>query len=204
VQAIPDPEILRAPSGQAYIFWTGKNNPQNVFRIYAAPMIPRKKQWDGVAWHNIDPSQDVGRGVMEPGKPGVTSLTSDFAGTSTSFVSISALNSTYIPSGSEMDLEMNAVFQVDVAGVYQFRGFVGGSTPTQTVTMGGVYLPANQPTPVTLRCKFTGIAPGTVTATQLQYLVPAGGTLRCRPVAQAGIEACVLKYGDVAYPTHYF
>jgi hypothetical protein len=78
VEQCADIEVLRAPSGQAYAFWTAADNRTNTFRIMAAPLLPTRKMWDGYSWHNLDASEDVARGIAAATKPFVQTMSWDF------------------------------------------------------------------------------------------------------------------------------
>jgi hypothetical protein len=104
----------------------------------------------------------------------------------------------WAPQGTEVDVELTAVVTATVAGIYKFQ-CACDEDGSPIAPMGGLYLPANQPTAGSLRGQLSKITPGFYRTFYIGSMCPSGGTLHCRPVAQAGIEAATTTWTDIAY-----
>lgn len=191
-----DPHVLAAPNGQRYLFWTGNDYrpPTGPQAVYGAPLLPVRKRWNGSVWQRVDASRSPLPGVMAASRPGMTTLTTNFSGTSTS--SATFIKLTWAPYSTDAEMELVGVVTSGTTGLYKFMSAPDG---VPTFNMGSVYLVSGQATSIALRARMTGLTPGRFYSMWAFYSVPAGGgTLNCRPVAQAGIETMTLRCVDLA------
>jgi hypothetical protein len=187
---------VAGPSGERYAFWTGTDLRTSTQRIMGARLLAQRKVWNGSIWEPDEPTLDFGRGILFGTRPTIITMGSDFSGSATSFAQLIGTN--WMASGTDIEIEISAVVTATGAsGVYEFQGWGNGGATK--VSMGGVYLIVGQQTPVTLKCVITKMPVGQWVAYQVYYQCPAGGTLNCRPVAQAGIEKLGYRLADIAY-----
>jgi hypothetical protein len=199
IEQVADPEVLRMPNGQAYLFWSAIDNRNSTMRIMAQPLLPTRKVWNGNSWAALD-ALDDGRAITQYEKPAIVPLAGDFAGTATTFTDWPNMSVVWYPTGTEAIATFTAVVTASADGLYQFRmSGVDRSSSVITPALGGVDLVAGKRTAITFRCKLTLLQPFKYRPVKLQYLVPSGATLNCRPVAQAGIESATLVVEDATY-----
>lgn len=205
VDQVADVELIRAPDGAAYAFWTGMHNrgAQFVGAISCARLLPTMLRWDGARWAPAEEPDEPGYSIVDTGRPRTAMVTADFTNSTAdgvTWVSIPGANVTHRNSGPDVEVEFRTACSASgSAGYkYEFRVMRGGSDPKPLGSMAGN---AGNMSSYVGVARYTQLAPGSANGFEIQVRVPTGGgSFNLRPATFPEREFGVIKITDIAYP----
>lgn len=205
VDQVADVQLVRAPSGTVYAFWTGMHN-RGTFRgaVSCAALLPTMMRWSGVTWEPIDGPAEQGASVTAAARPRTNLVTADFtsvASDGATWEDVPGLSCTHAPSGTDVEVMVRAAYAASgSAGFrYTFRAMeLAGST---TINLGSAPGTAGNMGSFIGVGKFTQLTPGSFRGFKVQVKVASGGgTISVRPVTFADREFAAITVTDTAYP----
>lgn len=205
VDQVADVELIRAPDGTVYAFWTGMHNRGAAFAgaISCAAMLPTMMTWDGNDWVQADSPADPGAAITDVVKPRTAMVSANFTTAytdGTTWEDIPGASVTAYLSGPDVEVEFRTACAAGSSDgyKYEFRVLRAGSDSKPLGSMAGN---AGNMSSFVGVAKYTQLTPGSYFGFKVQVKVPSGAAAwNCRPVTFPEREYAALKVTDVAYP----
>jgi hypothetical protein len=195
VDQVADPFLVEAENVW-YLFWEGFDNTAGdaAATIFASPLSPALKQWDGTAWTSTGMLTDPNRPTTAPQKAVADEATTNLSSNSTASYT-TVFSTSFTPSGTAALVTLTTMSSNATGAAVSYFQVTDGTNTEQL----GSFTQGTGQLAFTGQRKFLGLTPGTRYTFSVQVKVSTG-TWQCRASSFPAQEALTLKVEDAAFP----